>query len=147
MSKLQFLKVAILALVGSSLSSYLIIARPSTSLSEKQLLSQTTSIEETETIKGEITEIENSLVRVQTAAGTIKEITISETEQQKLGLKPGNIVSVTISKTASGEEIPEKVMLEEESALTTETTNTDDADPTSTQLTTELSTEPVSALW
>lgn len=151
MSKSQFLKVVTLALVCSSLSAYGIMARPSTSLSEKQLISQTTTTEETETIKGEITAIENDLVTVQTSEGLIKKITISETEQQQMGLQPGSIVSVTLKKTASGEEIPEKVMLEGESALTTETTGTTSdinaVAPTSTQPTTEVSTEAVPALW
>ena len=151
MSKSQFLKVVTLVLVCSSLSAYRIMARPSTSLSEKQLISQATSTEETETIQGEITTIENDLVTVQTSEGLIREITILEKEQQQLGLKPGNIVSVTLNKTASGEEIPEKVMLEEESALTSNTTvtttDTNTVAPTSTQPTTEVSTEPIPALW
>ena len=147
MSKLQFVKVVILALVFSILSTDRIMARPSTSLSEKQLISQTTSTEETETIKGEITQIENDVVKVQTSKGQIKEIKISETEQQQLGLKPGNIVSVTINKTAGGEEIAEKVMLEEQSALTAETTDTNGVGTTSPQPTTEVQTEPVPALW
>jgi hypothetical protein len=142
MSKLQFLQVAILVVVFSSLSTYRITARPSTSLSEKQLISQTTGTEETETIKGEITEIENDVVKVQTSEGQIEEIIISETEQQQLGLKPGTKISVTINNTTSGEESVEKVMLEEESASTIDTTDNNGASTTSTEQITEVQTEP-----
>ena len=135
-SKLQFLKVTLLVVVFSSWSTYQITASPSKSLSEKQLISQTTGTEETATIKGEITEIENDIVKVQTSEGQIKEIKISETEQRQLGLKPGNIISVTINKTTSGEEITEKVMLEGESASTTGTIDTNG-----------VRTIPVPALW
>ena len=151
MSKLQFLKVLILALACSSLSAYRIMARPSSSLSENQLISQATSTTESETFKGEITAIENDLVKVQTPEGLVKDIKISEAEQQQMGLKPGSIVSVTLNKTATGEEIPEKVMLEEQPDLAADTTDvpteTDAVAPTSTEQTTEVSTEPVPALW
>ena len=150
MSRLQLSKVVILALICSSLSTYRIMARPSQSLSEELLISQTAGTEKTETIKGEITEIENDIVKVQTSEGRIKEIKISETEQQQLGLKPGNLVSVTIKTTTEGVEIPEKVMLEEESDLTVETTDTNETNgigTTDPQQTTEVQTEPVPALW
>ena len=151
MSKLQFLKVVILALVCSSLPAYRIIARPSSSLSENQLISQTPSTAASETFTGEITAIDNDLVKVQTPEGLIKDVKISETEQQQLGLQLGSIVSVTVNTTASGEEIPEKVMLEEQPELAADATDiaseTNTVAPTNAQETTEVSAEPVPALW
>ena len=151
MSKLQFLKVVILALVCSSLPAYRIIARPSSSLSENQLISQTPSTAASETFTGEITAIDNDLVKVQTPEGLIKDVKISETEQQQLGLQLGSIVSVTVNTTASGEEIPEKVMLEEQPELAADATDiaseTNTVAPANTQETTEVSAEPVPALW
>ena len=151
MSKLQFLKVVILALVCSSLPAYRIIARPSSSLSGNQLISQTPSTVASETFTGEITAIESDLVKVQTPEGLVKDIKISQTEQQQMGLQLGSIVSVTVNTTASGEEIPEKVMLEEQPDSAADTTvvstETDAVAPTSNKPTTEVSTEPVPALW
>ncbi len=151
MSKLQFLKVVILALVCSSLPAYRIIARPSSSLSENQLISQTPSTAASETFTGEITAIDNDLVKVQTPEGLIKDVKISETEQQQLGLQLGSIVSVTVNTNASGEEIPEKVMLEEQPDLAADATDiaseTNTVAPTNAQETTEVSAEPVPALW
>ena len=151
MSKLQFLKVVILALVCSSLPAYRIIARPSSSISENQLISQTPSTAASETFTGEITAIDNDLVKVQTPEGLIKDVKISETEQQQLGLQLGSIVSVTVNTTASGEEIPEKVMLEEQPELAADVTDiaseTNTVAPANTQETTEVSAEPVPALW
>ena len=142
-SKLQILTGTTLALLLSSLSAYPAIARTSSSLTEEQLISQTTEteetkIEETETIKGEIIELEGDVVKVQTSEGEIEEIKISETDQQRMGLKPGTKISATVRIVGDGMiAIPEKVMLEEATA----TTETNVGSATSAQQTTEVQTE------